>query len=189
MKDQEIRIALKCQVLRRYSKTDDILIVDELGVRHGAARVDLAVINGIIHGYELKSDFDTLARLPHQSLIYNSVFDRMTLVVGKKHLDHAVKIVPDWWGIKVVELGNRGGAFFTSVRRPKNNPQSDLLSFTKLLWREEALTFLEEIGKADGVRSKPRAAVYSRLVEAADRETIHPWVLQCLKSRTSWRSV
>lgn len=189
MKDIEIRNALKTQVLNRYVKDSNVMIVDELGVRHGAARVDIAVINGIIHGYELKSDFDTLTRLPQQLTIYNSVFDRMTLVVGKKHLEKSLQLIPSWWGVKLVETGSRGGTVFTNIQRPKRNPQKDVLSFTKLLWREEAINLLEKIGKADGVRSKPRAAVYSRLVQVADQELLHLWVLDCLKSRTSWRAV
>lgn len=189
MKDIHIRKALKQQVLQRYIKDNNAIIVDELGVRHGAARIDIAVINGIIHGYELKSDFDTLIRLPNQSGYYNSVFDRMTLVVGKKHLSDAIKIIPIWWGVKLVEKGVRGGTQFTSIRRPTNNPYQDILSLAKLLWREEALTLLEEIGKAEGFRSKTRSVLYLRLAEVADRETIHPWVLRCLKSRKSLQSV
>lgn len=189
MKDSDIRKALKSRVLYRYANNDDVMIVDELGIRHGAARIDVAVINGIIHGYELKSDYDTLVRLPNQTELYNSVFDRMTLVVGSRHLNEALNIIPSWWGVKLVQQGKRGGSIFTSIRRPINNPNQDMLSFTKLLWKDEALSLLEKIGMADGYRSKPRALVYLRLVQVADREILHPWVLTCLKSRTSWRSV
>ena len=62
------------------------LIVEELGIRQGAARVDVAVVNGSLHGYEIKSARDTLERLPKQSELYSSVFDTITLVTAENHL-------------------------------------------------------------------------------------------------------
>jgi hypothetical protein len=60
-----------------------VRIIEELGVVHGKSRIDIAVINGLMHGYEIKSDKDTLQRLPEQMNMYNSVFNKVTLVVGK----------------------------------------------------------------------------------------------------------
>src|SRR5215212_6095693 len=98
MKDFDIRIALKRTLLSRYAKNPSARIFDELGLRHGAARVDIAVISGLIHGFELKSDYDTLQRLPSQVKIYNSVLDRITLVVGQRYIDKATALIPEWWG-------------------------------------------------------------------------------------------
>src|SRR6266446_8136444 len=107
MNDHQLRQALKRKVLARYAKDPDTCIVDELGLRHGAARVDIAVVNGIIHGFELKSDKDNLKRLPHQIQIYSSVLDKVTLVVGMRHAHEATKLVPDWWGIKIATIDSR----------------------------------------------------------------------------------
>src|SRR6266550_991942 len=104
MNDHQLRRALKSKVLARYAKDPDTRIVDELGLRHGIARVDIAVVNGIIHGYELKSDKDNLKRLPHQVTIYSSVLDKVTLVVGIRHALEATELVPDWWGIKIARV-------------------------------------------------------------------------------------
>ncbi len=189
MKENYLRAALKDRVLSRYLEDSSTIIIDELGLNHNTARVDLAVINGIIHGYEIKSDYDTLQRLPLQIEVYNSVLDRVTLVTGRKHLAKASAVIPKWWGIKLAEPGARNAVRFTNVRNPKNNPQKDVLSLARLLWREEALNLLEEIGAAEGVRSKSRASVYARLAEAASAEAIHARVLRQLKGRTNWRSV
>lgn len=188
MKDYHIRTALKNNLQSRYAKDPSTLIVDELGLRHGAARVDVAVINGTIHGYELKSDCDTLGRLPSQVKIYNSVLDRVTLVIGKRHLEEGTKLVPEWWGIKLAELGARGGMRFTEIRRPRINPFQDILAVCKLLWREEALTLLEELGEAEGVRWKPRAAIYARLAQVGAPDLIRSRVRHQLRNRTHWRS-
>jgi hypothetical protein len=189
MNDHQLRQALKSKVLARYAKDPDTRIVDELGLRHGAARIDLAVVNGIIHGFELKSDKDNLKRLPHQATIYNSVLDKVTLVVGTRHAKEAMKLVPDWWGIKVATMGSRGGFEFTDVRRARANPSVDSLSVSKLLWRNEALALLVELSEADCVRHKPRAFIYAHLAAIADSALIRERVRHQLKFRTDWRPV
>jgi hypothetical protein len=160
-----------------------------LGLRHGAARIDLAVVNGIIHGFELKSDKDNLKRLPHQVTIYNSVLDKVTLAVGTKHASEAMKLVPDWWGIKVATVGSRGGFEFTDMRRAGNNPSVDMLSVSKLLWRDEALALLDDLGEAACVRHRPRAFIYAHLAAIADSALIRERVRYQLKFRTDWRPV
>lgn len=189
MNDHQLRRALKSKVLARHAKDPDTRIVDELGLRHGAARVDIAVVNGIIHGYELKSDKDNLKRLPHQVQIYNSVLDKVTLVVGRRHAVEAEGLIPNWWGIKLATVGPRGGFEFVDMRRANTNPSLDLLSISKLLWRNEALTLLEELGEADSVRYSPRALVYAHLAAIADSALIRERVRYQLKFRTDWRPV
>lgn len=56
MNDPQLRCGLKQMILATYANDPGTRIFDELGVRHGAARIDIAVVNGIIHGFELKSD-------------------------------------------------------------------------------------------------------------------------------------
>jgi hypothetical protein len=187
MNDHQLRRALKRKVLARYARDPNTWIVDELGLRHGAARVDIAVVNGLIHGYELKSDKDNLKRLPHQVTIYNSVLDKVTLVVGTKHSDEAIKLVPDWWGVKVATMGSRGGFEFRDVRRACTNPSVDPLSVSKLLWRNEALTLLEELSEADCVRHRPRSFIYAHLATIADSALLRERVRYQLKFRTAWR--
>lgn len=188
MKDYQLRLALKRKVLARHVGDPETRVLDELGLRHGAARIDIAVVNGILHGFELKSDQDNLKRLPHQLKIYNSVLDRITLVVGQRHVHEALKIIPEWWGVKVAEVGSRGAINFSDYRKPRNNPLVDIRCVSKLLWKEEALNLLNEIGEAEGLRYKPRAVIYSKLAEVADATLIRLRVRHQLKTRTSWRS-
>ena len=56
-----------------------------MGVWSGTVRIDVAVLNGEMCGYEIKSDRDTLERLPFQIEIYSKEFDKLTLVVGRRH--------------------------------------------------------------------------------------------------------
>lgn len=188
MNDADIRAALKNELLRSHAKDVDTLLLDEFGVRHGAARLDLVVVNHRVHGYEIKSDLDSLRRLPDQIRAFGSVVDRMTLVVGYRHAYHAWGMIPRWWGIKLAEEAQRPGSVLLSeARGAKNNPAVDLYAVAALLWRDEALDMLQRMNKATGVRGKCRADIYRRLVECTDSESLRSMVRQQLKRRTGWR--
>jgi hypothetical protein len=188
LNDQCIRAALKHDLFARYSTDSKTLVLEELGLKHGSARVDIAVINGFLDGIEIKSDRDTLERLPGQIRVYNSVLDHITLVTGRRHLNEAVLMVPEWWGIQVVEAISSEDVLFSTIRQPRDNPALDILAVTKLLWRDEALSLLQDIGRADGFRYKPRATIYAHLVQVADPLWLCAMVRQQLRSRTNWRS-
>jgi len=187
MNDCHIRAALKQKLSKQYANDPHTSIIEELGLRHGEVRIDLAVVNGSLHGYELKSDKDTLERLPNQARIYNSIFDRITLVVGCKHAYEAIKLIPEWWGIKIAEQDLRKNICFHNIRNERMNPSPDALSIAKLLWRDEAIAFLDEINSADGVRSKTKAEIYKRIIEKVDLKTIRIKVREQLRTRKNWR--
>jgi hypothetical protein len=186
--DSTIRIALKNFLEIQHAKDKKVRIIEELGVEHGATRIDIVVINGIMHGYEIKSDKDTLQRLPDQINAFNSVFDKITLVVGKKHLYNAINIIPDWWGIIVAKVDKSGAITFNTIRKGEINSCQDEISIAKFLWREEALRYLEKIGKADGLYSKRREFIYERLSKVCDTSTLGKIVREAIFIRGDWRS-
>lgn len=186
--DLIIRSALKEVLKKKHAKDKELRIIDELGVKHGSVRIDIAVINGIMHGYEIKSDRDTLARLPEQMAEFNTVFDQLTLVVGKQHLYQAIHIVPDWWGVTIARINAKGKVIFQTIREPEDNKEQDKVSMARLLWREEALRILEEHGQAHGVRSKPREFVYQRLADVLETDILKEKVRKTLLiPRKDWR--
>ena len=185
--DLIIRSALKEDLKKRHAQDKKLRIIGELGVSHGTARVDIAVVNGIMHGYEIKSDQDTLQRLPEQMNIFNAVFDKVTLVVGKSHLYKAINLVPDWWGIMVAKIDLNGSVVFNLIREGENNKEQDGISIARLLWREEALRILEEAGKANGLYSKPRDCIYEKLSILFDKKTLGEKVREKIFFRTEWR--
>lgn len=186
MRDIDVRTVLAAEVQKHFQGTSDTLIIHELGLWSGIVRVDLAVINGRLHGFEIKSDSDTLKRLPSQADVYNAVFDQMTLVVGAHHLQAARAIVPEWWGIVRADPGTP--VSLTEIRVPQPNPSPDPIAIARLLWRDEAVTLLETSGTAKGVKSKSRELVYRRLVEAFPLDELRYAVREQLKAREGWRS-
>jgi len=192
--DKIIRIALRNNLnkdLIRYRSEggNPVNIFEEFCVHHGTARIDIAIINGIMHGYEIKSDRDTLHRLPEQINEFNKVFDKLTLVVGKRHLYRAINIIPDWWGITLVKINTSHKIYFQTIREAENNPNQTGISIVRLLWRREALQILEEQNKAKGIRSKPREFIYQRLANVLDVNELKEKVKHALLvSRGDWRS-
>lgn len=89
--DSEIRRAYHRIRLARHHQDPNTLVVDELGLRHGAPRADIAVVNGHLLGIEIKSDADTLSRLGSQVDCYSAVFDRAVLVTATRRLFDAVR--------------------------------------------------------------------------------------------------
>ncbi len=188
MRDADVRSALRATVLARHLRDPSTLVVDELGLDQGAVRVDIAVVNGRLHGYEIKSDADTLDRLPTQAAAYSRVFDRVTLVAGLRHLDKAAALVPPWWGLRAAEANAGGGVRFRCVRPELANPDVDLAAVAALLWREEALALLVAEGRARGLASKPRRDLCAALVATLPAAQLRRSVRDALKTRTTWRA-
>ena len=182
--DPEIRPSLRQRVMAPHLGDQDTVIIEELAVCRGLVRVDLAVVNGIIHGYEIKSDRDSLHRLEGQVNLYSKVLDRATLVTSKRHLDAATKLLPSWWGIQLVEATLDGSPCLKTVRRGRLNTGLDARALVEFLWLEDALELLVEHGAVRGVRGKPRRFVWDRVCESIDLELIAATVRAKLKARS-----
>lgn len=185
--DKIIRTALTEVLVNKHANDRTVRIIQELGVNHGASRVDIAVVNGVMHGYEIKSDLDNFNRLPEQMEAYNKIFNKMTIVVGWSHLEAAINTVPDWWGITVAKQSLQGTITLSNIRSAGYNQEQDSLFIAKLLWREEAIQALESVGKAKGFRSKPRNIVYEKLAETLDPDLLQKKVRETLFFRPDWR--
>ena len=186
MRDIDIRQRLRTDG-RLHPGEPDTRIVEELGLCQGVARVDLAVVNGTIHGYEIKSERDTLARLPGQIEVYSKVLDYVTVVTASAHADKVRKLIPAWWGIWTAAAGNVG-IRLRELRSSSQNPEVSPFALAQLLWRDEALHALSERGLASGIRSKTRKDIWARLATELTLEEVARTVRECIKNRgKSWR--
>ena len=187
MKDFDIRVALHEKKMRNYKKDPNTLVVDELGLCQGDARIDIAVINGKLHGYEIKSEKDTLDRLPWQCDIYSRVLDTVTMVANDNHIEKIIQIIPEWWGIlRVRSLKNE--IVFSILRKCKANPSVDSFSLAQLLWRNEAFSILDDHDMAKGLKSKPRNVLWKVLAESFPLTQLKSIVRQTIKERGNWRA-
>jgi len=187
LRDVDIRHALQATLAEEHAGEPDALVVHELGICQGAARVDLAVINGSINGFEIKSDADRLHRLHRQRDAYGAVLDTITLVTSKRHLATARKQIPSWWGIIEAKTSNTG-VDLRRIRKCRPNRQLDPEAIARFLWRDEALALLAEYGLDTGMLSKPRSVLWARLADALAPEDLSAGVRAALKQREDWRS-
>ena len=159
-RDADIRAVLMTDLRGRYSDSQNDLILEEFGCN--SARTDVAVINGVLHAYEIKSDSDSLDRLPSQIEAYKGVFQYVTLVCGERLISRARGVIPAWWGIEKAQCKD-GTVVLRATRSAKLNPKQDPLALANMLWKTEALACLRKFGHSM-VTSRHSAEKVSRAV-------------------------
>jgi len=180
------RLLYRTEIRRMVSENPKSRVVDELELLRGVVRVDVAVISNILHGFEIKSGLDNLNRLPHQQEAYGKVFERMTLVAHEKHVEAAVKLVPNHWGL--ITVGERDGVPFANhIWEARQNPNLDSLAMAQLLWREEALELMEYFDLGRGIKSKPRKVLWKVLAANLTEEQLKAFVCFKLRTRKGWK--
>jgi hypothetical protein len=184
MRDSDVRIAVRTQLAAAHAGNEDTRIVEEMGIWSGSVRVDVAVINGELAGWELKSARDTLRRLPNQAELYSQVFDRMTIVAASNHVRACFDYLPEWWGVTIAHDGD-DGVELEPIRQALLNPSPNPIQLARLLWRDEAVEVLERNALAKGVRSKPAPALHQRLSELPLMD-LQSEVRTALKRRLGW---
>ncbi len=189
MNDPEIRQHFHQKYLERYRDIDGVRIVDELGLMNGACRADIAVVNGLLVGYEIKSEEDSLIRLERQIEAYDAIFDLVTLIVCEKHRPIATNQLPKHWGIVVSFRAQEGRIKFRRKRRATRNPNVDPLSLARLLWKREAVEVLEKLGEKQGISRSSRTVLYRRLIDRISLAHLKRIVRTYLKKREGWRDL
>jgi hypothetical protein len=187
MRDREIRHVLHARLAAQHAGDSATRIVDELGLLRGASRIDVAVINGRLEGFEIKSEKDTLERLPHQLEAYRRVFDRLTVICAERHLESALKLAPWWCGVEVAKPGRAKVLHLRRARESRANREVEPDAVAQLLWRDELIDALEELGEAGGLRSKPRAVLRGALVASLPPTRLRALVRDRLRAREGWR--
>lgn len=183
-----LRDFAKSEAHRLVRSRNPAVLVEEMGVCLGKARVDLAVIADRLIGIEIKGPKDDVSRLPQQALAYSKCFDRVILLVDESLVDRARPLIPTWWGIVVAMHG--GGEFeYRFERRPRPNPDLDIEALLSLLWREEIDALTQELL---GTSTKPRAtkhAIRTELCKQIDVGVLRHASLSKLRDRSDWRTV
>ena len=187
-KDQDIRSILNYKLEKRYRDADTI-IINELGLLQGLCRIDVAVINNIIHGYEIKSEADTLDRLPFQAEYYNQVMDKITLICSECHFDNALKIIPDWWGVKLVTRNKKNNIKIYTYRKEYQNRNIEPISLIKLLWKNEVADLLLSKGHSGSIAYKNKDTLYNMCINEYSLRELKNIVRLKLKNRTNWRDL
>lgn len=168
--------------------TSDTIIIHELDVCGGTSRMDVAVVNGKLHGYEIKSQQDNLQRLPFQVKDYNKVFNTVTIVTTDNHMSGVIDIVPEWWGI-ICATDDMCDVVFDVKREPELNPNIDKFRLAQFLWKDELLSVLhDKTHIKTGLKSKTRRALARLVADNLTLAELEECVKLSLKSRELWKA-
>lgn len=185
MNDSDIRKVLHSHLEKINKKYGDTIIVDELDLCSGLSRIDVAVINGLIHGYEIKSEVDTLNRLPNQIKYYNKSLEKVALAINPPHLEKVINNIPEWWGIIIVAGDEKNT--LKEFRKAEKNPSVESQSLLQLLWKDELFSITEKytiVSKRSATKKMLRETI-SQNLEVCE---VSYEVREALKSRKNWRS-
>jgi hypothetical protein len=186
MKILEANIRQKLMEHLKEIHVPDSLILSELGISEGRIIADLAVINHGIHGFEIKSHYDSFLRLPKQVKYYDFVFDTNTLVYAGCDDELIKSHIPPYWGMMKVEENNEILSL-KIIREAQPNPKQKIIHLVKLLWREETLKALNKHNLSKGYTNKRRSILWRRLTENVSQDEIKGIILSSFKSRDTWK--
>ncbi len=185
MKDPCIRQLLRDTELLHFFEDANSKVVQELSLPVAKARIDVAVINGSLHGYEIKSASDTLKRLPSQVEAYSKVFDYLSIVTENKYHEKILSSVPSWIGIFIC-YEKKGIKTIKQLRKPKLNKSKESFFLAKLLWRDEIIDTLIEYQIP--FRKKDRNWILCETLSSnLDINAISFIVRDKLKKRINWK--
>lgn len=176
MTETEVKQSLRTVVLASAPPTAEAVF--EFWVPRSNERADVAVIGNTLDGFEIKTHRDNLRRLPRQAEAYTRVFDRCHAVVARRHLDLTVELLPDWWGVHVIDEG----LGFVLVRSAGVNDDVDPEILVRLLWRDEAYAALRDFGAQPDPRAG-RVRLWEHLLGLLDVDGLKQTVRGALLSR------
>lgn len=142
------------------------------------SRVDIALIGQYMHGVEIKSERDTMKRLPSQIESYKKVFDYVLVVTEPKYREKVLEICPDWVSVWICHNENNG----ETIRHGRINIEKDGFSLCQLLWKEELINFIQRQGfRCDKKSTKWKLSEFC--AKNVDLQTISDEVRSVLFSR------
>lgn len=174
---------IKAAVIDRLLSTgalNDAVLINEMVYANWSRRADLAVANGHLHAFEIKSDFDSLRRLEGQIAIYLERFDKLTVVVAPKYLSQVLEMTPSQVAVWCV-LEEATGVRIKIVRIGKKGKVENRDVLIDYLRRDELYSFLLTHGAH--VRKVDSRSHLVGLARKQPLAKLRAYVLHALKER------
>ncbi len=186
MEEHEIRSSLLSYLA--VNVPDSSKIQEEFRIECGRSRIDVAVIDSNLIGYEIKSEKDSFVRFSNQIHAYNRVFDQINLVCAAPHARLAEEVVPSWWGVIIAEREKNGGVRLVILREAHANPRQESFSLASLLCKDEALAILSSKTQ-DIPKQASSHTLRENIVKALPIEQIKNVVTKSLLSRRPYNDL
>jgi hypothetical protein len=101
------------------------------------------------------------------------------LVAAKKHIDPAMKLIPQWWGVMEISGDND----FKLIRKAKQNPEQDIEGIAELFSKTEIEDILSSADALKGFRGKSLLVLRSRILELYKKKQLKVQLCEMLKVR------
>lgn len=152
-------------------------------VRAQASKADLVILNGTATAYEIKSDRDSLNRLPSQLCDYRAVFASVTVVTSPRQADAVLRLAPEDVGVLVLSTRLRLQVKRETQNRPERiNP----IALLETLRTREAAQVLDSLGlETPEVPNTRLWTELRKLYAALDPVDVHRAAVSVLKRSRS----
>lgn len=179
LNEMDIKAALIDKLLEK-GALENAVLINEMVIANWNRRADLAVANGRLYAYEIKSDLDTLDRLEGQVYAYLDRFDKVTVVTTPKFVLSVASQMPDQVEIWEASRQNQS-VILRMARRGRTKDITSRRMLCGFLLKTELLSLLRKHGIGASV-STPREALIP-LMQGVSVKDLRPYVLDCLKNR------
>ena len=177
--EQEIKVALISKLYQKGALRNAALI-NEMVIANWSRRADLALANGHLQAFEIKSDFDSLKRLDGQLATYISRFEKVTVVCVAKFTDLVLKMAHP--NVEILEVASsNAGPMFRLVRRGRLSRLRDKNILLGFLRKADIQMILRD----NDIRFPTNAARHTleKLAASISSTKLREFVLGALKSR------
>lgn len=175
--ESAVRDALRMEVLA--GDPEKLCLLDEFWIPLSHERADLVVIDDHLRAFEIKTQKDSLKRLPRQASAYARVFDECVAVLHERHVAGAEEILPAWWGIWMLTENTTS---FIRIRPSGTNPSRDVETLVRLLWRNEAELAVQQLGLPIGPGAS-RSELWRAILSTVDASKLESLVCRFIGCR------
>lgn len=137
-------------------------------------------------GYEIKTDRDTLVRLPQQVPMYDHCCARRVLATTPRHVGAARRVIPAAWGLVLLDPETHAVTEQVRAAQPQASDLASRLLLANDLWSEELNALLADVGvvKVKRLTNERRVAL---LAEHHGVDALRVLALKTLAARTGTR--
>lgn len=166
-RDRDIRVALESWLLSKQHDSP-VRIIHEFPIPRPSSRIDIALINGRISGYEIKSDVDSLTRLSSQVSSYRKIFEHLCVVTTPKKSRSVLEKTPSWCGVLSYDHNGK----FKTLRKTKRNPNVDTECLLHSLYKKELLMISMNFGLESIKNKNSKSEIISNIILKISKRSI-----------------
>ncbi|KGS05894.1 sce7726 family protein [Burkholderia pseudomallei] len=160
----------------------DAVLINEMVVANWSRRADLAVANGRLTAFEIKSDLDTLSRLDGQVETYLQRFDKVVIVTTEKFFREVLLRTPERVGVWVLTQAETQHGYRVRTARPgRATDVKRTEALCGFLLQTELSSFLRSQGFA--IEADRSRTTLTNLAGHVPTSRLRGFVLEAIKKR------